>query len=68
MALLLALTLVYVLSIRPVLYLMTKYHAPMTANHYAAAFYQPLIWLGENTSFKDPLLAYVGCWLGLAMR
>lgn len=68
MALLLALPLAYVLSIGPVLYFMTKFHAPMTANHYAAAFYQPLIWMRENTSFKQPLDAYVGWWLEMAMR
>lgn len=68
MALLIVLPLVYGLSIGPVGYLLVKFHAPSNWRPYMTAFYQPLIWLGENTSFKEPLEAYVGWWLELAIR
>lgn len=67
-ALLFVLPLVYALSVGPMAYLMDKFHAPMTWRPYVVAFYQPLIWLRDNTSLKAPLDAYVRWWSDLAHR
>lgn len=68
MALLIALPLVYALSVGPMAYLLDKFHAPMTWRVYVVAFYQPVIWLHDNTSLKKPIEDYINWWSDLARR
>ena len=62
-ATLLALLLLYVLSIGPAAYVVVKAH---NYSKGALRFYAPLIWAIKGTPLEMPIVEYVGWWLRLA--
>ena len=62
-ATLLALLLLYVLSIGPVVYLHVKLKRDFTV---LDPFYVPLVWVIEHSSLGEPFYEYVSWWVRLA--
>ena len=62
-AVIIALPLLYVLSIGPMIYLTKKGYLPESIADKMETFYQPLGWLADHTSLVgEPLDAYAGWW------
>lgn len=61
-AVIVALPLMYVLSIGPVAYLAHKLGMYSAASGLAQAFYAPVIWLHDHTVCKAPLESYLDWW------
>lgn len=58
----LALPLLYALSLGPAALAFRKYSALKPMENAALAFYAPMFWLHENTSLKQPIESYVEWW------
>ncbi|WP_395739689.1 hypothetical protein [Prosthecobacter sp.] len=68
LALVVALPLLYVLSIGPAAYLMSKFRAGQGVEDAASAVYAPILWLHEHTPMKQPIESYIDWWERLARR
>ncbi len=61
-ALLVALPLLYALSMGPAAFFFSKYPTLKPMEDAAQAFYAPMFWLHQHTSLKEPIENYVGWW------
>jgi hypothetical protein len=68
MALIVALPLVYLLSIGPVAFICEKTSSTTSIRNTALAVYAPIIWLHDHTPMKMPLEEYVNWWERLARK
>lgn len=66
-SLLVALPILYVLSIGPVAYLTLTGAMPASVPSWTRQFYAPLDWL-EHTPLRQPLDSYMAWWLRLAIN
>lgn len=68
MALMVALPLVYLLSIGPVAFVCEKTSSTTSIRNTVLAVYAPIIWLHDHTPMKMPLENYVNWWERLARK
>ncbi|MBN8419383.1 MAG: hypothetical protein J0L73_10740 [Verrucomicrobia bacterium] len=64
----LALPLLYALSMGPVAFVFGRYHSLKSMEKAAQAFYAPMFWLHAHTFLKEPLEYYLGWWERLARK
>ncbi len=67
-AMLVALPLLYTLSIGPFAFILNKYPSLAPMEKYAGAFYAPVLWLHDHTSLKQPIASYTQWWVRLARK
>lgn len=68
LAIVAVLPLIYAFSIGPVAYGVEKFPASRSMRPFIMTFYEPLTWLHDHTSLKQPLESYVDWWQNLARR
>lgn len=61
-----ALPLLYALSIGPAALYMTLHHGSQALEGAAVKFFQPILWLHDHTALKQPIEAYMDWWRSLA--
>ncbi|WP_395750805.1 hypothetical protein [Prosthecobacter sp.] len=68
LAILVALPLLYALSIGPAAYCLSKFNVGRSTEDMVEAFYAPIIWLADHTSMEKPIDSYIEWWEWLARR
>jgi hypothetical protein len=64
----LAVPVLYVLSIGPAFYYVEKNGTPRPTPAWLENFYEPVVWMHDQTPLKKPLELYVDWWVHLAHK